>query len=256
MATAVETSSVPSTPSRALSLPIASLLGAVYVSAALAILFYLLPVMWAEYVTPRLRENLLNWVLWLPVLALTIGLLGWFGRTLAGDAPQGMHGGLFLMISAAVAIFFIARAFAMNIEGMAGTIVATAVALGLAFLAVRFFTGTAGARWMVAMEEQGWFSTHQYKRSLGVKVRRLTILGVLIIGGSGAYSLYTNGVVPEEMTLAMPFNVREAPATHTVVEYKNGAPVPVRQIDLRRNLVLVMQGAKFAVPALIRALTL
>ena len=70
---------------------------------------------------------------------------------------------------------------------MPGTVVTAAVALGLTFLAVRFFTGTTGERWMVALEEQGWFSTHQYKRSLGVKVRRLTILGVLIVGGYSSF---------------------------------------------------------------------
>ena len=230
MATAVEPNSAPSRPGGALGLPVASLLGAVYVGAALAIVFYLLPVTWAEHVTPVLKNYLLDWLCWIAALALVVGLLGWFGRRLAGGAaPRGVHGGIFLMISAAITIFFIARAFAMNIEGTPGMIVSGAVAAGLAFVAIRFFTGDTGRRWMVALEEQGWFSTHQYKRSLGVRVRRLTILGILIVGGSGAWSLYSNGLLPDRWTLAMPF----------------GLPP-----------VLLLTGAKVAVPLLIMAVAL
>ena len=78
--------------------------------------------------------------------------------------------------------------------------IATAVVAGLLlFGAAEFFTGRAGAGWMVALEEHGWFSAHQYKRSLGVRVRRLTILGILIVGGSGAYSLWSQGVLPDRL---------------------------------------------------------
>ncbi len=231
MATAVEPSSAPSTPGQPLSLPIASLLGAVYVSASLAIIFYLLPVMWAESLTPQFKENnLVDWITWLPALVVVIVGLLMFGRKIAGDAaPRGMHGGIFLMISAGITIFFFARAFAMNIEGVPGMVIGAAVALGLAYLAVRFFTGKSGERWMVLLEEQGWFSTRQYKRSLGVKVRRITILGVLVVGGSGAWSLYSNGLLPEKWTLAMPFGMQPAQ---------------------------LMSGAKLALPALIVGVTL
>ncbi|AWM42154.1 preprotein translocase subunit SecE [Gemmata obscuriglobus] len=67
---------------------------------------------------------------------------------------------------------------------------------------------------MVMLEEQGWFTTHQYKRSLGVKVRRLTILGVLIIGVSGAWSMFTNGLVGEQLELTLPFGWRSVPLMH------------------------------------------
>ena len=257
MATAVEPSSAPTTPGQPLSLPIASLLGAVYVSASLAIIFYLLPVLWAEYVSRALKDNLLDWVCWLPALVAVTGGLLWFGSRIAGDGtPRGMHGGLFLMISAGVTIFFVARAFALNIDGVPGQIISAAIALGLGYLAVRFFTGKAGERWMVLLEEQGWFSTHQYKRSLGVKVRRITILGVLVVGGSGAWSLYTTGLVPDPLTLALPFDVRDVPVTISKIEFKDGVEVPVKQVELPKNTILLMWGAKLAIPALILAVTL
>jgi preprotein translocase SecE subunit len=209
MATAVEPSSEPRTPGAPPNLPLASLLGAIYVALALVIVFYALPVNWAKYVSPRLNNNVLDWVLWLAVLAAVVGGLAWFGRVLVGvNPPRGVHGGVFLMVSAAVAIFFLVRAVAMNVSGTPGMVVTLAVLLGLLYLAVRFFFGPRGARWMVALEEQGWFSTAQYKRSLGVKVRRLTILGVLLVGGTGVYSLWTQGALPERWVLEMPFDLK------------------------------------------------
>ena len=52
MATAVETGSEPRTPSPPMSLPIASLLGAVYVVAALAVVFYAVPTIWKDSISP------------------------------------------------------------------------------------------------------------------------------------------------------------------------------------------------------------
>lgn len=208
MATAVEPSSAPSAPGKPLSLPFASLLGAVYVIAALVVVFSLLPALWAEHVTPRLNDNLLDWVLWLPAIVGAVLLLGWFGEKLAGDT-KGVRGGAFLMTSAAITIFFLVRAVAMWTDGSpVGMAISGAVALVLVFFAVRFFMGRTSERWMVALEEQGWFSTAGYKRSLGVRVRRLTILGILLVGGTGAWSLYNQGVLPDQWALAMPFELQ------------------------------------------------
>ena len=42
---------------------------------------------------------------------------------------------------------------------------------------------------MVNLEESGLMSTTSYKRALGLRLRRLTILGVLLVGATGAYAL-------------------------------------------------------------------
>lgn len=208
MATAVETGSEPRTPSPPMSLPIASLLGAIYVIAAIAAVFYAVPVVWKDVATPLgggWFNDLGRWT----VQLLTALVLVWFGRKLLGDnPPKGIHGGIFLVISLAITIFFLWRALAMNVDGMPGMIVSSAFGLLLLFFGIRFFTGKSGANWMIALEEQGWFSPHAYKRSLGVKVRRLTILGILIIGASGVYSMVFQGVLPDNWTLDMPFDMR------------------------------------------------
>jgi preprotein translocase SecE subunit len=208
MATAVETGSEPRTPSPPLSLPIASLLGAVYVVAAVAGVFYAVPTIWKDAVTPYVWNNFVDVTLRLIVqLAIAGGLL-WFGGKLLGDAPpKGIRGGIFLMIAFAALIFFLWRWAALAMEGMPGLIVSGLIAAFFFYFAVRFFTGKTGERWMVGLEEQGWFHGNSYKRSLGQKVRRLTILGILIVGGTGIYSLMFQGVLPETWTLSMPFEL-------------------------------------------------
>jgi preprotein translocase SecE subunit len=204
MATAVEPSSASSTP-KALSLPVASLIGAIYALAALAVAFYAVPVLWKDFI---IRGEGTSTTLALRILlqAAALGGLIWFGTKLAGEAaPKGVRGGVFLMVVAVVLIFLIARTFAVNIEGATGKIVGGAVGVALIYLAVRFFTGPTGTRWMVSLEEQGWFSFAQYKRSLGIRVRRLTILGILLVCGTGLYSLMTQGLIPDKLTMSVPF---------------------------------------------------
>jgi preprotein translocase SecE subunit len=161
---------------------------------------------------------------------VALGALIWVGRRLLGaNPPKGVHGGIFLVISWAIAIFFIWRAVALNVDGTPGMIVSGVVAAVLVLLALRNLTGPTGERWSVGLEEQGWFSTASYKRSLGQRVRRLTMLGIILIGGSGVYSLMFQGVLPENWTLAMPFDLHP---------------------------VTLLTGAKYAIPLLLMGLTL
>jgi preprotein translocase SecE subunit len=228
MATAVEPSSAASTPGRLFSLPVASLIGAAYTLAAVIAVVSVLPAAWVEYVSPHLgRDTILDRLCWVVALAAAVTGLVWVGRRLAGsDPPKGVHGGAFLMTCAAVTVFFCARAAAMwvggNEPGNAGVIAAAATALVLGFFAARFFTGAGGERRMVGLEEQGWFSGAQYKRSLGVRVRRLTILGFLLVFGTGIVSLVSHGFVPDQWTLDMPFGWQ--PLT-VMVGAKSGIPV-------------------------------
>ena len=230
MATAVETGSESRTPSPPMSLPIASLLGAVYVAAAVAGVFYAVPTVWKDAVTPHVTNSFIDVALRLIVQLGIAGGLVWFGRKLLGDnPPKGVRGGIFLMIVMAALIFLMWRWAARSVEGTPGLIISSLIGAFLLYLAVRFFTGSTGTRWMVALEEQGWFHWHSYKRTLGQKVRRLTILGILLIGASGVYSLMFQGLLPDNWTLAMPFDLPP---------------------------VTVLSDARYAVPLLLLGLTL
>lgn len=230
MATAVEPSSAPPTPGKSLGLTLASLIGAVYVVASLAVVFYAVPMLWRDYVSPAEGSMNLYAARVAVQVAALVGLI-WFGSKLAGEAsPRGVRGGAFLMIAAAVLIFFVVRALALTLEASVGQALSVAVGAVLLFLAVRFFTGRTGQAWMVSLEEQGWFSFHQYKRALGLRVRRLTILGILLIGGSGVYTLRPEtGLLPETWTMSMPFGMER---------------------------VTVLTDARYVIPALLAVATL
>ena len=230
MATAVEPGSEPRTPTPPASLALASLLGAVYVVAAIAVAFYAVPEFWAQTVTPALGGDLiLDSTRWVVQFAVFAGLV-WFGRKLLGDnAPRGVRGGIFLVLVFAALIFFVWRWVALSVEGGAGMIAAGVVAAVLLFLAVRFFAGRTGESWMVGLEEQGWFSTHEYKKSLGKRARRLTILGFLILGGTGIWAANLAGTIPHAWTLTLPF---ESP-----------------------NSVTLLPNAEFALPVILGLLT-
>jgi preprotein translocase SecE subunit len=230
MATAVEPGSEPRTPSAPLSLPLASLLGAVYVAASIAVVLLAIPNFWNTTVAPAFQNITLT--AGSRVLAQLGGLavLIWFGRKLLGDnPPKGIHGGIFLVISWAITIFFLWRAVAMNFEGGAGMIAAGLLAAFLLYLAVRHITGARGQRLMVGLEEQGWFSTAAYKRTLGQKARRLTILGILLVGGTGILAYTSSGTIPDG-TLTMPF---ENPSKITILpDAQNTIPVLLAALTL------------------------
>jgi len=215
MATAVEPSE-PRTPTSPLGLPIASLLGAIYVAAAIAVVFYAVPAFWAESIAPQLGgfgfvEILARLVV---QLAAFVGLL-WFGKTLLGSNPvKGVRGGIFLVLVTVALIFFIWRAVALNFDSSTGVIVGSAVALLFAFFSIKLFSGKTGEGWMIALEEQGWFSTAGYKKSLGIRARRITILGILLLGGTGVYSLSSPGTLPNDWILTLPF---EDPSSFTLL---------------------------------------
>jgi preprotein translocase SecE subunit len=212
MATAVEPSE-PRTPTTPLGLPIISLFGAIYVIAAIAAVFYAVPAVWADMVAPSLGGfSFAEWLARRVVqVAAFVGVI-WFGKTLLGVSPiKGVRGGIFLVLVSAVLIFFMWRWAATTFENV---LAGTAVGVILTALLVKLIMSKTGASWMIALEEQGWFSTAGYKKSLGIRARRITILGILLIGITGAYSLYNQGSLPNDWVLALPF---ENPSSFTLI---------------------------------------
>ncbi|HJZ56676.1 MAG TPA: preprotein translocase subunit SecE, partial [Gemmataceae bacterium] len=242
------------TPNPPANLAFASLVGAAYVVAAVVVVFYALPNLWRQSVSPELvGYGPIDFGLrWCVQIAAGLGLW-WFGQTLAGaNPPKGLRGGIFLMISFAITAFFVLRRVGLE-DAFSGalffalliaagvlifalytqsdrlfvvlvslaaiavwyavpvatdarqTIATAAVAVLLLFGLFQFFVSERGEGYMVRLEEQGWFHAHAYKRVLGQKVRRLTILGLLLIGATGVYSLWYQGMIPANWVLAMPF---------------------------------------------------
>ena len=182
MATAIETTSEQRTPSSSANLLAASVAGAVYVLASLAIVFFVIPgvVRQALGVT---TANITTDVLIFSLEAVVFVALILLGRTLAGkNPPKGLRGGIFLVLSALFANFFLIRAVGLNVSGPIGMAVTALIGVGLIVLTVKFLVGSRGERAMIALEHSGFFSTSTYKSMLGQKVRRLTICGILLVG--------------------------------------------------------------------------
>jgi preprotein translocase SecE subunit len=76
------------------------------------------------------------------------------------------------------------------------------------FFAVRYLLSAKGEEAMIATEEGGWMSFHSYKRTQGLKVRRYTMIGALLIGLSGVFSIYTHESFGTGVyKLPMPFGI-------------------------------------------------
>jgi preprotein translocase SecE subunit len=193
MATAVQTSSEPRTPNPRTRRVLASVAGALVVAAAVAVAAYLLPLLWGRAVAEQFGALGVFIDLALRIVALVaVGVLvGVAAKQAWPNPPHGVRGGIFLVLSGLIAIFFVVRAFGLNLEDSpVGMPVALGVLVVLLVAFYRFLMSDRAERWMTALEEQGWFHTFHYKRTQGLRARRYTMIGILVIGWTGAYSAY------------------------------------------------------------------
>ena len=213
MATAVQTNPPAVAHAGRPSLVFASVLGAAVVFAGLAVATSILPQAWETAVTPALRPlgSILNTALLLAaqvaVVALFISALTAFaGR----NPPHGLRGGIFLVMSAAIGIFFVVRAVGLNaemggIDQQTGRIL-MAITLGAALaLTYRVLASKVGVDAMDSLEEQGWFHLFNYKPTQGLRMRRYTMVGFLLVGLSGVYSLVSHNMLRGDWLLRIPY---------------------------------------------------
>jgi preprotein translocase SecE subunit len=215
MATAVRPTPVAQSPNPRLRLAVASLTGALVVAAGVAAAAYAVPTLLAGVggtAGVALR--------WATQLATVAGFV-WVGSTLAGaNPPRGIRGGIFLAISALITVFFVTRAVGLNFaESAVGVPLTVAVLAGLLYGTYWLLTSSQAQGWMAALEDHGWFHTFSYKRNQGQKVRRYTLIGFLLIGWSGVYSIFVHDAVGKgAWTLALPFTEFK-PTVLTDVEF-------------------------------------
>jgi len=208
MATAVQTTSAPRTPNPRTRLVLASLFGALFVIAGVAAAAYLVPRL-LDGLTAPLGSTAAFLVRVVAQLA-TIGAFVWVGSLLSGaNPPRGVRGGIFLVISSLIAIFFVTRAVGLNLEDSPlGKVITAAVLVVLLVLLYRFLVSSRAERWMLGLEEHGWFSTFSYKRMQGVRARRYTMIGLLLVGWTGVYSALSHETFGRgSWNLRMPFEL-------------------------------------------------
>jgi preprotein translocase SecE subunit len=184
--------------------------GAVVVLGGLFVAGYFVPTLWDTHVAPRIGKDsgFLNAALRLLAQLVAAAAIIWTGTRLAGThPPKGLRGGIFLVISIVFTLFFVIRAIGLNLNtSSVGPMVTAGIGLLLTFLAVRFLLGDKANRYMIDLEHAGWFHTHSYKHTQGVALRRYTLLGILVMGGTGVYSLVANRTIPYgTLALRIPF---------------------------------------------------
>jgi preprotein translocase SecE subunit len=64
-----------------------------------------------------------------------------------------------------------------------------AVAAVLLLFGVQSLSKPGTQKWLGALEDQGWFSFTSYKKNQGVRVRRGTIIGILVLAAGGIWAL-------------------------------------------------------------------
>jgi preprotein translocase SecE subunit len=187
-------------------LPVGILAGVVYVVGSLAILFGLLPAVWWQWLGFQATAS--SYAVLILVGMLLAAGLAYVGMRLLGPKPApGLKAGIFVALLALLVVLLVTRWVSQGIEGLVyegsrplpetlGIALTVAVGLGLLALAFwTFFLKPGAERRLAAFEEQGWFTSASYKRSQGVRVRRGTILGLLILTWSGVWALMSHGAL-------------------------------------------------------------
>ncbi len=202
MVMAVLVKNTPETVARPMLSPLAlgSILGTAYVLGSLGVVFYGIPAFWEAAISPWLERAVgvpvSVTLLLVLVVAAAVGLVV-LGLRLAGpQPPHGVRAGIFAGVLEVIAITAVTCTVGQALEtrlgpggGAAG--IAATVLFGVVLLAgaVYLLTRPAYQNGLLALEDQGWFTVKGYKGSQGQKVRRGTILGVLILAGCGIYTL-------------------------------------------------------------------
>lgn len=210
---------------------IASLAGAAYVLGTLGIVFYLLPSLWQSL---RMEGNAALIVRGLLQLAALVALSVYGVRLLGPKAKPGIRAGIFVALVGFLLILLLTRWASVWIEHWSyereffspsiGAIITAIVGLALLVLGVQFFVKPGTERFMVGLEEQGWFSARPYKALQGLRVRRGTVFGLLLLIGSGIWTLNSHGTLgkgPPDWQLNVPFT------GHVTIESRGDVPPDV-----------------------------
>jgi preprotein translocase SecE subunit len=217
---AVAVKNTPETASASLldRMAIASLAGTVYALGTLGIVFYLVPSLWQTLGWPGIVSDVVRGLLQLVVLG---GLIVFGVRLLGPRTASGVRAGIFVGLLGVLTILLLTRWASLWIEYWSfdrglyaptvGAIITAVFGVALLVLGIRFLLRPAGERFLVRLEEQGWFSAKPYKQLQGMRVRRGTIFGILILVGAGIWTLLAHNTLrkgPPDWQLNIPFTGR------------------------------------------------
>jgi len=220
MATAVNKSTETTTPTNSQHrLLIASALGAAYVAIGVAAVTFGLPYLWkigaADFVTRNLNSFFSYTALGILMVAAIVGLV-LLGLKLAGsNPPDGIRAGVFTLLVGGLVWFLVTIGAGQLLERYLlksadartlGLALTAAIGVALLVAAVRYMLKPRFAELILKFDSQGWFRAQFYKPNQGQRVRRLTILGLLVIFGTGIWTLIEHNTLGA--TIEVPWKVR------------------------------------------------
>jgi len=235
MAVAVKNTPETSTSSAFDRTPIVCLAGVVYVLSSLAIVFGLIPYLWNQmwggfgFSTTSFASGTLAGLV---MLAVFSGLVVLGGQLLGPKAPTGVRAGIFTGLVGFLLVLGLTRWFSLWVEyycfyeswfGTAGetvgAVLTSIVGLALLVFFLRWFFLPSTEKFLASFEEQGWFSGASYKKNQGMRVRRGTIIGLLVLFGSGVFTLVNHKTLdrgPANWDLNIPFTGKVTITAKTV----------------------------------------
>lgn len=221
-------------------LGVASLIGGAIFLFALWSIFAGLPQLWDAII--GIKNAFLSGALLM--IASLLLIVGWiyFGFNLEkNNTSPGLRAGivfgaLFIYLGTWLTIsviggFLSGRSLG---EGM-GVALSITVAIGAAllFLIYKLFTSAGFTSWLRRIEDQGWFHAIPYKPSQGVRVRRATVLALMVIAITGIYTLVSHGGLSDR-----PYQPN--PTGHANAWYWN-APFATAMFDADRYIYLMFR---------------
>jgi preprotein translocase SecE subunit len=210
MAVAVHSTAETKNPLPPMGLVTASVAGAVLVLFAAAVVLLFIPSGWDAGVHKTLSDATNSFVSTAIMIAAQVGAaiaFLWLGsKLLAGKQATGVRGGIFFVLAVAFVGFFCVKAIYLRAgQGFNfGNLIVMLFFGVILLLLVQFFRTGRFTEWSTLVDRGGWFDTHSYKRTQGHRVRRLTILGILLLAGSGIWTLMHHNYLPQNADVKLP----------------------------------------------------
>jgi preprotein translocase SecE subunit len=184
---------------------------------SLAVVFAGIPALWSSLVDPMFGSSwAVSGALRIVVMvAVALGLFVLGGRLLGPTPVRGLKAGVFFGMVLAVVAVLITFAIGHAIEPAfidnptAGIAITAAVGIVLGGLGMALFFRPQFERFLIEVEEQGWFSAASYKRMQGQRVRRWTMVGIIGLAGCGIYTLHHHNTLitgPQNWQVHVPFS--------------------------------------------------
>jgi preprotein translocase SecE subunit len=215
MAVAVKNTPDSSTRSALGALVPASIFGALFVLICAAVVFWGVPRVWNLGPASLLTNVPFVSVAGLIVVeVVTIVILAFVGMALVGSTPpRGLRAGVFAVLAWLFATVFVTHLAGKIFQSLLGGIPAVgialtaAVGLGLLYWGWSLISRPKAPDKLKAFEDQGWFSTTRLKPMQGQKVRRATMLGIILLVGAGIWTLSnrTLNTVDNDWPVNIPF---------------------------------------------------